>query len=118
MGADKGNMPSRRDPLISKEFDEFRRGENTMNAAAAAKPARRALDHKAVVSNIGPLRNGVHWVTLETRRLGTVCAFVREDQNETIAALRRSHANCSSHEIMVLYDSDILSAGEIIIVHA
>ena len=113
-----GNMPSRLDPSVIKEFDEFRRGEKTMNAAVAAKPARRALDHKAVVSNFGPLRDGVHWVTLETRRLGTVCAFVREDQKETIAALRRSHANCSCHSIMVAYDRDILSAGEIIIVHA
>lgn len=86
--------------------------------AALTKPAIRTLDHKAVVSNVGPVREGRHWVTLETRRHGTILASIAATEKATLAQLRRAHANCSCHEIMVAYQGDIFTAGEIILVHA
>ena len=68
---------------------------------------------RGFVSNISREIAGEHFVTIETRRHGTVRASIASSERHMLRELRRAHVNVSCHDIRVLRGRDALALGQI-----
>lgn len=68
---------------------------------------------RGFVSNISREIAGEHYVTIETRRHGTVRASIASSERHLVRELRRAHVNVSCHDIRVLRGRDELAFGTI-----